>query len=638
MKIGFPHIHHLRYKLLIFYWLLSLFILTAFSLFVYFSIKESVEKNIDDSLSMQVELIKNSIETSYEASIKAFYRATAYASLDVVNTCYSKFLNQEMTEREARDLAWSLLKGTGLGPSGYVTVLNSQGIMIYHPFPEYAGADLSETRLTQSVIAGNEAFIEYDWVNPGDETPREKLLYSIYFEPWDWYLSVTGYRDELTELVTLSDFEDKILSIRFGETGYPIVVDMEGTLLIHPEYKGINMYDRQDSMGDVVRQSIREKNGRMEYLWKNPGDTSYRKKLTIFAEIPQFRIILAATSYKSEIMKPLTNLRRIFLIAAVMSLLFTSIMTILISRTITSPIVELKKKMNAAAQGDLSIRSEIVSTDEVGEIGLHFNNLISALQRNHEELENTQKKLIREERFSNMGRLLARISHHLNTPIGNAMMTGSYLDEELNKCQGLIKEKVSHDEELESHQQNVRDAYELMQRSINRSVDIIKNFKLLQLDAGERSPVRAVMKEFLEVHFRSPWKNRFPDSVKIHINCDGNISLKTDFSLLQLVLDKLAENSLIHGFRNKPGGLVQVDVSSVPGGIRLVFSDDGDGIPAEMADRVFEPFFSQTGNFNNTGLGLNIIYNVLTMTLEGTILYVGDRSGCRYSIFLPDLE
>ena len=615
---------------------------------------------MEDSLTMQVTLIKNSIETSYEAAIKSYYRAVAYTAQEVINACYEKFREGTLTEQESQNLAWSLMKGQSLGPSGYITVLNSLGVMVYHPFEEYVGADLSGTDLTNAILQPGEHFIEYEWLNPGDENPRDKLMYSLRYPPWDWYISVTGYENELVSLVSIQDFKEKILSIRFGETGYPLVLDQKGTLLIHPEYEGVNMYNRDDSMGELVRTVLKQRNGKLEYLWKNPGEQEYQNKVTLFSELPRFGIIVAVTAYEKEVMAPLGNLKKMFLFAILLSLLLVGLLTRQISRSITMPIIEIKQKMDAAASGDLTIRSRIVSTDEIGEIGIHFNQLIQALQNKQSELKEqldvnseitrqlrdsldvlkqTQRRLIEEERFSNMGRLLARISHHLNTPIGNAVMAVSYLKEEAVRLANQFGTPIRDDSLMEKHGNNILEASALVERAMDRAVDIIKNFKLLQVDPNSRNLLKSNIKEFLQVHYLTRWKDKLPRNISLRLICNETLELKTDFMLLQLVLDNLTSNSLVHGFRYQQEGEITLEVRGTPSGVEILYADTGEGIPLEMAGRVFEPFFSLNKDFRSTGIGLNIVYNVVKISLEGSIRYSGDQGeGASYFINLPDLD
>ena len=51
-----------------------------------------------------------------------------------------------------------------------------------------------------------------------------------YFEPWDWIISVSSYREEFRELVNVEDFRDSILSLQFGQTGYSYIIDEQGRI------------------------------------------------------------------------------------------------------------------------------------------------------------------------------------------------------------------------------------------------------------------------------------------------------------------------------------------------------------------------------------------------------------------------
>ncbi len=89
-------------------------------------------------------------------------------------------------------------------------------------------------------ITQDTGYIEYMWKNPNDDQARPKALYMTYFEPWDWIVSVSSYKSEFSELIDVTDFESTILQVKFGETGYPLIMDYDGTFLLHPELKGIN--------------------------------------------------------------------------------------------------------------------------------------------------------------------------------------------------------------------------------------------------------------------------------------------------------------------------------------------------------------------------------------------------------------
>lgn len=611
--------HHIRTKLIFSYWILFFIVISFSTGITYLYIKKAILKSVDDSLTTQIILIKNSIETSTDASIKSFFRAKAYAAYDAVSICFEKYQRGELSEIEARQLALDLLSGQKLGASGYITVMDGESNFIFHPQRELIGTNVSYIPVSQEIVSNEELFVEYEWQNPDESIPRKKSLYSKHFPPWNWYISTTGYKEELISLVNISDFEDKILAIRFGENGYPLVIDNDGTLLIHPRYKGVNMYNRDDPMGEVIREAVERKNGRVEYLWKNPDETEYREKLALFAEIPQFEMIVAVTAYKSEFMKPLNDMTRVFLITLLLSLLIIGILTRMISKSITLPILEIKEKMDLAAEGDLSVRSEIKSSDEISEIGKHFNHFISNLQK-------ARQTLIEEERFANMGRLLSRIAHHLNTPLGTSVTAASYLKEI-----GL-----DHPEIPEETVQQIRNLAEILEKSLERTVNLISSFKMLHIDTESIVKVQTHMAHFLNTMYIKKWELKIPEGFMIAVECNEELTFPTNPELLLLVLDNLTSNSLLYSFKDRDTGKISIKVSKKDSGVEIIYSDTGEGIPLDAAERLFEPFYSSTNSYNSKGVGLSVIYNTIVTNLSGSISYEGDiNTGVLYRIYLP---
>ena len=129
-----------------------------------------------------------------------------------------------------------------------------------------------------------------------------------YFKPWDWIISASSYREEFTQIININSFRKSILSIQFGKTGYPYVIDSKGTLIIHPFQEGKNIFDAKDANGRAFIQEIcRNKNGEIIYPWQNPGEKKPREKLVIFNYIPEFDWIVASSSYVEEIYAPLKH-------------------------------------------------------------------------------------------------------------------------------------------------------------------------------------------------------------------------------------------------------------------------------------------------------------------------------------------
>ena len=78
-------------------------------------------------------------------------------------------------------------------------------------------------------------------------------------------------------------------------------------------------------------------------------------------------------------------------------------------------------------------------------------------------------------------------------------------------------------------------------------------------------------------------------------------------------------NSLVHGFEDVEAGAITIDVSKNDGWVCLKYTDNGKGIPQEYINKVFDPFFTTKRGSGGSGLGLHIVFNLVTQTLGGRI-------------------
>jgi len=78
-------------------------------------------------------------------------------------------------------------------------------------------------------------------------------------------------------------------------------------------------------------------------------------------------------------------------------------------------------------------------------------------------------------------------------------------------------------------------------------------------------------------------------------------------------------NSVIHGFEQKKKGEIIIDIKSDSQQLDITYHDNGRGIEAEHLKKIFDPFFTTKRNTGGSGLGMHIVYNIVTQTLGGTI-------------------
>jgi signal transduction histidine kinase len=103
------------------------------------------------------------------------------------------------------------------------------------------------------------------------------------------------------------------------------------------------------------------------------------------------------------------------------------------------------------------------------------------------------------------------------------------------------------------------------------------------------------------------------------------------------VLTNLFLNSLAHAFPDGEGGAVDISVRGVnQENVEILFSDNGCGMSPDVRRKAFDPFFTTRRDQGGTGLGLHIVYNIVTNRLGGRLdLDSGSGEGTRIHIILP---
>jgi len=388
-RIAMKSLHfNIRTKLFISYSCAFLVILLGFGLGIYVFVRHTIEKNIENQLEQSTDNLLSLVETATEVSLKNYLRATAEKSLEIVGFYHRLVVRGELTEEEAKKRVAEILLDQHIGESGYIYIIDSRGVLQIHPEASLVGVDISGYDFVGEQKERKNGYLVYDWQNPGELNKRGKALYMSYFEPWDWIISITTYRNEFLQLVKLDDFRDKILALTFGQTGYSYVMDLQGNLIIHPQLEGHNIFEEKDARGRFfIKEICSKKTGKIVYPWQNPGEPEPREKLVIFKYIPQFQWIVASSSYLNEFFAPLNTIRRFMTLAIIAALLLLVPLTLAISSTITAPLQELMAHLARTPDGDFTPRIAGTYSGEIGKLAGYFNRFMARLERYSNDLK-----------------------------------------------------------------------------------------------------------------------------------------------------------------------------------------------------------------------------------------------------------
>jgi signal transduction histidine kinase len=108
-------------------------------------------------------------------------------------------------------------------------------------------------------------------------------------------------------------------------------------------------------------------------------------------------------------------------------------------------------------------------------------------------------------------------------------------------------------------------------------------------------------------------------SHKVVVECATDLMVESYPGAFSQILTNFIINSLVHGFAAEQAGEIGIAVKKSGGTLEVIYHDNGRGMPPDVRDRIFEPFFTTARSQGSTGLGLHIVFNIVTRTLQGTI-------------------
>ena len=329
---------------------------------------------------------------------------------------------------------------------------------------------------------------------------------------------------------------------------------------------------------------------------------------------------------------------------------------VLIALSIRLPLQQIMAAMHAITSGDYGRKVQGTGArDEIGAMAraveVFRENAIAKRETEDElraskekaegallELNAAQQNLIDAERLAALGGLVAGVAHEVNNPIGISLTVASSLSRRAEMFEAELRsDSPLRRSQLEEFVRNARDAAGQLVANLHRAGELIQSFKQVAVDRSHAERRQFNLGEATDQIIASlrPVLKRSPITLSVDVP-EGLVIDGYPGSYGQ-ILTNLFLNAATHAFADGRAGAITV--SARPRGaedVEIIFADNGAGMTPDVQRQAFDPFFTTRRNEGGTGLGLHIVYNLVTQQLGGRMMLDSRLGqGTTFRIIMP---
>jgi PAS domain S-box-containing protein len=252
-------------------------------------------------------------------------------------------------------------------------------------------------------------------------------------------------------------------------------------------------------------------------------------------------------------------------------------------------------------------------------------------------LRETQASLIEAEKLAALGRMVAGVAHEVNNPVGISLTVASALERKTERFGEEVARGELRRSSLNDFLETSRNAAAQLVANLNRAADLIQSFKQVAADrnySDQRSFDLADLTEQVVMSLRPGLRKH---NLTLNVDCQPNLMMNSYPGPYGQVLTNLFLNAVSHAFPEGRPGVIEIQArESGRDNVEIIFADNGCGMSLDVRRRAFDPFFTTRRDQGGTGLGLHIVYNIVTNRLGGRLdLDSEPGSGTRIQIILP---
>lgn len=349
-----------------------------------------------------------------------------------------------------------------------------------------------------------------------------------------------------------------------------------------------------------------------EYVFKEITLLDYRGKvLILFMPYMRDRYIEIITPL-SFIQEGLEISTRYHLLIIVLALIIGSSMSFVFSKKMTDPILELKEITQRISLLDFNIKFEKERKDEIGELGYAINKMGGTLEKNIDEINKVNKKLMEdienEKRLDKLRKeFIASVSHELKTPI--AIIQGY--------AQGLMENIAETEED--------RNFYcEIIVEESLKMDSLVKELLLItQMDSGyfkiekEKVDLYQMIKDIRDKYSSKNREIKYIGEKDIFAYCD------------EKYIDRVLENLVVNALKYSTGDReVTITVEDIENRYKVIISNESENLSEDDLENIWTPFYrvNKARDRDGHGLGLAIVRGILENHKSNFGVYITEKN------------
>ncbi|NTS78027.1 HAMP domain-containing histidine kinase [Catenovulum sp. SM1970] len=261
----------------------------------------------------------------------------------------------------------------------------------------------------------------------------------------------------------------------------------------------------------------------------------------------------------------------------------------------------------------------------------------AALEKSLEELKFAQGQLIESEKMASLGGLVAGVAHEINTPVGLSLTGISHFQVCVEDVAKLYDAGDLEEDQFEKFIKESKELSSTIHNSLQRAANLVRSFKLVAVDQSAEEIRQFDLIEYLDETMISLNNKIKQSKLTFTVNSQEKPLVVNNYpgSWAQ-IFTNLIQNTMIHAYEPQSAGQVQLNFSKHGDTLHFEFIDDGKGMTEETQKKVFEPFYTTNRANGGSGLGMNILFNIVTQKMYGTIsLHSAQGLGSKFIIEVP---